>query len=83
MLFLRAGMLVLSHGNLVDRYESSRHHNDTKANWTIVRVMGLGSAFKMDFEDVFVNAEVVYQIRQSICGRVSYCNRRRGWKAIL
>jgi hypothetical protein len=30
----------------------------------IVRVMGIGRAFRMDFEDVFVSAEVRYQTIQ-------------------
>jgi hypothetical protein len=30
----------------------------------IVNVMGIGRAFRIDFEDVFVSAEVMYQIRQ-------------------
>lgn len=62
---MRAGTARLRAGNSVERYDSSRHHIDTKANWTIVRVMGFGRAFKIDLDEVFVSAEVMYQIRQS------------------
>jgi len=44
-----------------------RHHIETDANCTIVRVAGLGSAFRIDFDDVFVRAEVRYQTMQSAC----------------
>ena len=33
----------------------------------IVRVAGLGKAFSIDLEDVFVNAEVMYQTMHSAC----------------
>ena len=65
MPFLRAGILLLSEGITVERYTNTKHHIDTKANCTTVRVMGLGKAFKIDFDEVFVTAEVMYQIRQS------------------
>lgn len=58
-------------GNNVERYASVRHHIETKANWTIVRVIGFGRAFRMDLDDVFVRAEVMYQTRQSIYGEIS------------
>jgi hypothetical protein len=32
----------------------------------IVNVIGIGRAFKMDFEDVFVRAEVKYQITHRV-----------------
>ena len=44
---------------------------DTKANWTRVRVIGLGKAFKIDFDEVFVRAELVYQTRQRIYACIS------------
>lgn len=75
-MFLSAGMLTLSEGITVDRYESRRQYIDTNANCTAVSVIGFGSAFKIDFEDVFVKAEVVYQTRQSTCRRVSGGNWR-------
>lgn len=49
----------------MERYTNTKHHIDTKANCTTVRVMGLGKAFRIDFDEVFVTAEVMYQIRQS------------------
>jgi hypothetical protein len=48
------------------------HHIDTNANCTAVRVTGFGRAFRMDFEDVFVTAEVKYQMRQRVCYKVSH-----------
>ncbi len=43
------------------------HHEDTKANWIRVRVMGLGKTLSMDLEEVLVRAELIYQTRQRIC----------------
>ena len=48
-----------------------RHQVKTDANCTMVRVAGFGKAFNMDLEEVFVNAEVIYQAMQSACPRVS------------
>lgn len=48
------------------------HHIDTNANCTTVRVTGFGRAFRMDFEDVLVTAEVKYQMRQRVCYKVSH-----------
>ena len=45
------------------------HHPETKANWTVVRVTGFGSAVSMVFEDMFVKMEVMYQTPQSNCVR--------------
>ena len=42
------------------------HQVETKANWMSVRVIGLGKAFRMDFEEVFVRAEDMYHIRHKI-----------------
>lgn len=67
---LRTGTFRRSHGTLVDTYTSNRHQNETNANCTIVNVMGMGRAFKMDFDDVFVTAEVKYQITQSAYERI-------------
>jgi hypothetical protein len=50
-----------------DRPVKTRHQIETEANWTIVRVAGFGKAFKMDFDDVFVRAEVMYQAMHSAC----------------
>jgi hypothetical protein len=72
MPFLRAGTLFLSQGKIADKYANNRHHIETNANCTIVRVIGLGRAFKMDLEDVFVVAEVIYHIRQSISTKISF-----------
>lgn len=60
--FLRAGILLLRDGITVERYTSTKHHIGTKANWIMVSVTGFGSAFRIDFDDVFVTAEVMYQI---------------------
>lgn len=42
-----------------------KHHDDTQANCTIVRVIGFGKAFNIVLEDVLVRAEVMYQMIQS------------------
>lgn len=64
MPFLRAGILLLRDGITAERYTNTRHHIETKANCTIVRVIGFGRAFRIDFDEVFVTAEVRYQTRQ-------------------
>ena len=64
MPFLRAGILFLRDGITLERYTNTKHHIDTKANWIIVRVIGCGRAFRIDFDDVCVMAEVMYQTRQ-------------------
>lgn len=64
MPFFSAGIFLLSDGTAVERYANTKHHIDTKANCTAVRVIGFGRALRMDFDDVFVTAEVMYQIRQ-------------------
>lgn len=59
------GMAVFSRGKRRARNAKHRHHPETKANWIIVRVIGLGKALRMVFEEVLVRAELKYQIRQS------------------
>lgn len=73
---LRIGTLCRSLGITVDRYTSSRHQNDTNANWMMVKVIGIGRAFKMDFEDVLVSADVRYQIIQRPINRYETGARR-------
>ena len=78
MPFLRAGMLLLREGNMVERYTNDKHHRDTNANCTIVSVTGLGRAFKMDFEDVLVTADVRYQTRHKTWYGISHCVKLTG-----
>lgn len=58
-------MAVFSQGKRRARSAKHRHHPETKANWIMVRVIGLGKALRMVFEEVLVRAELKYQIRQS------------------
>lgn len=56
------------------------HHEETKANWMRVRVMGFGKTLRIDLEEVLVKAELMYQTRQRIyfhqnCSSLS-CKRR-------
>jgi hypothetical protein len=60
----RAGIAVFNPGKSDEQYVRSRHQNDTKANCMTVRVTGLGSAVRMDLEDVLVTADVMYHITQ-------------------
>lgn len=62
--FLKAGMVLLRDGKISASDAEIRHHPDTDANWRMVRVAGLGKAFNIDFEDVFVNAEDMYHMIQ-------------------
>ena len=68
---LRAGMAVAKGGYMWASQAKSTHQEDTKANWIRVRVIGLGKALRMDFEEVFVRAELMYQTRQSIYSSTS------------
>jgi hypothetical protein len=47
----------------------TKHHDETEANWTIVKVAGFGNALRIDLEEVLVRAEVMYQTMQRTCGR--------------
>ena len=42
-----------------------RHHTETEANCTIVKVTGFGNAVNMDFDEVLVRADVIYHAIQS------------------
>ena len=48
------------------KYAKNIHQVETKANWISVRVIGFGKALRIDLEEVLVNAEVKYHIRQRI-----------------
>ena len=62
--FFNAGMAFLSGGNTAANQVRTRHHSDTDANCAMVRVTGWGKALRMDFEEVFVSAEVMYHVIQ-------------------
>lgn len=65
--FFRAGIALFSEGKIEDKLVNIKHQMDTEANCTIVRVAGLGNAFKIDLEEVLVNAEVMYQVIHRPC----------------
>jgi hypothetical protein len=67
MPYFRKGIVCFRRGNLRAAAASSRHHPDTNANCTVVRVTGCGSAVRIAFEDMLVKMEVMYQTPQSIC----------------
>ena len=67
--FLNAGIDLFKDGNTEAREADSRHHPDTEANWSTVKVAGLGKAFRIVFEDVFVRADVKYHPIHSACPR--------------
>jgi hypothetical protein len=64
--FLRAGTAFRIEGNIEARYAEIKHHIETEANCMRVSVTGFGKAFMIDFEDVLVAADVLYQRTQSI-----------------
>ena len=55
-------------GKIVDSHEKHIQREETKANWIKVRVAGLGKAFRMAFEEVFVSALDKYQTIERIYG---------------
>jgi hypothetical protein len=59
------GTRAFSTGKMVESQEKKMQRVDTKANCIRVKVAGLGNAFNMDFEEVFVSALDIYQIMQS------------------
>lgn len=59
-------ILVPSTGKIVASHAKKMQSDDTKANWTRVRVAGILKALRIDFDDVFVSAEDVYHSRQRI-----------------
>jgi len=63
----RDGTLAFKAGNTVASHEKKMQKEETKANWIRVRVAGLGSALRIDFDDVFVKALDRYQIIHRIC----------------
>ena len=59
--FLRAGMRCLSVGYTDDSQLRRRHQEVTSANWTIVRVTGLGKVLRISPAEVLATMEVIYQ----------------------
>ena len=60
MMFLRTGKMLASQARII-------HRDETKANWTSVRVAGISKALRIDLDDVLVRAEDVYHSKHSIC----------------
>jgi hypothetical protein len=65
MPFFSAGIDLFRMGKTEARYAMMRHQMETDANCTIVNVTGFGNAVNIDFEDVLVNADVMYHAMQS------------------
>jgi hypothetical protein len=73
----KAGMAFLRPGSTLDSHEKNRQNDATNPNCTRVRVAGLGNAFKMDLEEVFVRAEERYHTTHKI-----YQHQQRAWTEI-
>jgi hypothetical protein len=56
-----------------------RHQMETDANCTIVNVTGFGKAVSIDFEEVFVSADVMYHAMQRAWMKI----RSQSWSAWL
>ena len=65
MPFFSAGMDLFRSGKTDATCAKMRHQIETEANCANVNVTGFGKAVKMDFEEVFVRAEVMYHAMQS------------------
>lgn len=63
--YFRNGIVCFMRGYRLAKAANIMHHPETNANWTVVRVIGFGSAVRMVFEDMFVKMEVMYQTPQS------------------
>lgn len=62
----KAGIVVLSPGNVDASLEKKTQNEDTKANCMRVSVAGLGNVLRMVLEDVLVRALDIYQVMQRI-----------------
>lgn len=58
--YFRAVILVRRTGKMTASLAMVIQSDETKANWTRVKVAGLGKAFRMDLDEVLVRAEEVY-----------------------
>ena len=67
--YFKKGIACFIRGYFLADMASIRHQPETKANCTVVRVMGLGSAVRMALEDMLVKMDVMYQTPQSTCAR--------------
>jgi hypothetical protein len=67
MPYFRKGIVCFRRGYFLANMASIKHQPDTKANWTVVRVMGFGRAVRMALEDMLVKMEVMYHTPQSTC----------------
>lgn len=63
--YFRKGNVCFIRGYFRAKAARTKHQPETKANCTVVRVMGLGRAVRMAFEDMLVKMDVIYQIPQS------------------
>ena len=63
--YFSTGIACFTRGYLLAKAVKNRHHTDTKANCTSVRVNGFGSAVRMALEDVFVKMEDMNHTPQS------------------
>lgn len=64
--FFRAGIALRKGGNTEANQARIKHHVETEANWAMVSVTGRLNALRIDFDEVFVRAEVMYQMIQSV-----------------
>lgn len=71
MPFFSAGIDCLSPGKTDAAYARMRHHTETDANCTIVKVTGFGKAVNIDFEEVLVSADVMYHATESAYMHIS------------
>ena len=63
---MRNGIVCFMRGYFLASAARNKHHPETNANCTTVRVTGFGRAVRMAFEDVFEKIDVIYQMPQSI-----------------
>ena len=63
--FRRTGTALRKGGYTLASQAAKMHHEQTKRNWTMVRVTGFGRAVRMALDEVFDRIEVAYQKPQS------------------
>lgn len=72
ILCFKKGMATCSRGKVRARPAEMMHQAETKANCMMVKVTGFGYTVRIDFEDVFVRAELKYQTRQRTFSHLAY-----------
>lgn len=65
--FLRTGRALRTDALRFASHAKKTHQKDTRANWMMVKVTGMGREVKMALDEVLVMMDVMYQKAQRPC----------------